>query len=327
MLSTLKWLVIAAAVVHFISVSNDSSQSEVTSMSQTQESKQTELLEWTDEQRERVNFGKYELPPTLRKLNDVQQELGGTEQLYDALHFYLVEGDSRYFNTPSDVVVFGTTGMDGIHYGFLTDYGTVADLEEAPVVCVSPMDFDRPVWLVARNLREFLRLNLTDADLTINHFQDEPSYLEAKRQFAEEAAASPYQPSEEELRSRQEAVSLLLKRIELPEIVHPFGYLETVREERLARITVQTQDGLGVTEPLEAGHESAVLPIRKDKTLEPDALKRYLAEASRASKLALFRDIQMHMVLSEEREVRTMVVAELRRLGLAEEAGRIEAEG
>lgn len=91
------------------------------------------------------NFGKYYLPPTLRRLIDLQKVLDDPEQFYIGLNFYLSLENFRYFNTPSDVVVFGNIGVDGVHYGFLTDYGTVTDLEAAPIVCVCPMDFERPL--------------------------------------------------------------------------------------------------------------------------------------------------------------------------------------
>lgn len=151
----------------------------------------------------RVNFGKYEIPPTLRKLMEFKDELGDAERFYQGLHFYLELGRFRYYNTPCDVVVFGSIGVDGIHYGMLTDFGSAPDLESAPVVCVDPMNFDRPAKIVANHLREFLSVNLTDAELFYNHFGSEDSYLQAKRWWAEEAARSPYRPSEAEKAARK----------------------------------------------------------------------------------------------------------------------------
>lgn len=144
------------------------------------------------------NFGKYDVPPTLQRLIDLQNILGDPEQFYLGLNFYLSLEDFRYFNTPSDVVVFGNIGVDGIHYGFLTDYGSLTDLEVAPVVCVSPMDFERPTRIVAKNLCEFLRVNLTDGELFYNQFDSEENYLITRDQWGAEADNSPYQPSENE---------------------------------------------------------------------------------------------------------------------------------
>ena len=80
------------------------------------------------------NFGKYDIPPTLQILIDLEKELGKGEHFFEGLHFYLSLTNFRYFNTPSDVIVFGNNGADGIHYGFLTDYGSAVDLEETPIV-------------------------------------------------------------------------------------------------------------------------------------------------------------------------------------------------
>lgn len=91
------------------------------------------------------NFGKYEMPPTLQSLIDLDNILddNGVSILGDfflGLNFYLAIEKTRYFNTPSDVIAFGHIGVDGIHYGFLTDYGSVKNLEVAPIVCVCPMN-------------------------------------------------------------------------------------------------------------------------------------------------------------------------------------------
>lgn len=77
------------------------------------------------------NFGKYDRPPTLQRLMDLQDVLEDPEHFYLGLNFYLSLEGFRYFNTPSDVVVFGNIGMNGIHYGFLTDFSSVTDLETA----------------------------------------------------------------------------------------------------------------------------------------------------------------------------------------------------
>jgi len=64
----------------------------------------------------RVNFGKYDIPPTLRKLTELWEELKDAERFCQGLHFYLTLGHFRYPCTPCDAVVFGNIGVDGIHY-------------------------------------------------------------------------------------------------------------------------------------------------------------------------------------------------------------------
>lgn len=111
-----------------------------------------------------LNYGKYSIPKTLKKIIDLQNQLvnEGLLEYGDLLGYYFsYEGpDSRYLNTPLDVISFARPGVDGIHFGFLTDFGQVEDLENAYIVRVSPMDFDGPVKIVARNIQDFLRIIL-----------------------------------------------------------------------------------------------------------------------------------------------------------------------
>lgn len=71
-----------------------------------------------------------------------------------------------YYSSPADSIVFANTGMDGIHYSFLTDFGIHTNLEQAPIICVSPMDFDNCVRIVARNLYEFFELHFAGHEST-----------------------------------------------------------------------------------------------------------------------------------------------------------------
>ncbi len=99
---------------------------------------------------------------SLYKIIELQKHLhkDGLLDHGDLLGYYFShEGlDSRYLNTPLDVISFATPGSDGIHYGFLTDFGQVEDLEKAYIVRVSPMDFDEPVKIIARNIDDFMRI-------------------------------------------------------------------------------------------------------------------------------------------------------------------------
>jgi hypothetical protein len=267
---------------------------------------------------------KYEIPPTLLELLELNRKLNNAGHFYRIFNFYLCEDQMRYFNTPSDCLVFGNTGMDGIHYGILTDYGAVADLEEAWIVCVSPMDFDQPTRVIARNLKEFLSVNRTDSELFYNSFATEQHYLNTKRQWGEEEANSPYRPSEAERLDQERERNEVLDSFELPIIQDGYQYVQSIQEQRRSMITLQTQDGLGVIYPLEEGHSSDIFPVHKDEYLCLDKLQSYLSTALTAEKLGLFRDIQMNFVLSEEEDLQAMIVGEMRKMGLFDEAARID---
>ncbi|KRE92137.1 hypothetical protein ASG89_33795 [Paenibacillus sp. Soil766] len=83
-----------------------------------------------------------------------------------------------YFCTPVDSFSFARTGMDGIHFVLLTDFGLVKDLNEVPVIGISPMDSER-VRIVARNLSNFFSLHFFDELLLLNEYSSEDLYFES----------------------------------------------------------------------------------------------------------------------------------------------------
>ncbi|MFJ7735066.1 hypothetical protein ACIQ2D_01890 [Lysinibacillus sp. NPDC097287] len=266
-----------------------------------------------------TNFGKCNIPPTLQKLIDLQNVLVDPEQMYLGLNFYLSLEDFRYFNTPSDVIVFGNIGVDGIHYGFLTDYGSVTDLELAPIVCVCPMDFDRPTRIVAKNLREFLSVNMTDSELFYNQFDSEENYLAVRERWGEEAA---YQPSANDKLVRERVIKFL----QIPIIDKPYVYVQRVELDRQRNVSIQTQDGLGVTTPLLQGEKHILFPIQKHTDPDLELLQEYLYSTPVASRLALFRDIQFNYVLQDHQELNEIVIEAMINMELIDEAKRLSED-
>ncbi|MEK4425662.1 hypothetical protein [Solibacillus sp. FSL K6-1523] len=268
----------------------------------------------------RVNFGKYDIPSTLQTLIDLANELGDDEQFYLCHNFYLSLENFRYFNTPSDVVVFGNIGMDGIHYGFLTDYGSVTELDVAPIVCVSPMDFDRPTRVVANNLREFLQVNLTDSGLFYNHFDCEEDYVAAKNQWS---AENVYQPSENEKLMRVHATKYLSDHISMPVIENPYRYVHHIELERQKNVTILTQDRIGVVTPILQGEEPKQFLIHKEIDPDLQLLREYLQSAPKASCLALFRDIQLNFIIKDNPKLFKVVTAAMINMELFDETNRL----
>jgi hypothetical protein len=269
------------------------------------------------------NFGKYDVPATLEKLIQFESMLDDPEQFYLCFQFYLsMEGD-RYFNTPSDVVVFGRIGVDGIHYGFLTDYGSAADLETAQIVCVSPMDFEAPIRIIARNIKEFLGVNLTDSSQFYNQFGSEEKYLASKARWAEEAESSSYMLSEKDSLVREEAEKFLREKVRVPYIVNPYQYVEKVYIERQKLISIQTQDGLGVTAPLLQSDEHIPFLIHSHQVPDKIKVEEYLSASPAASQLALFRNIQLNLYLVEYPEIYVVVIEAMKKIGLTDEVKRM----
>jgi len=271
-----------------------------------------------------TNFGKYEVPATLQRLVELEKLLSDPEQFYLGLHFYLsLENDIRYFNTPSDVVVFGNIGVDGVHYGFLTDYGLVMNLEKAPIVCVCPVDFDRPVRIIAQSLSEFLRLNVSNSELFYNEFNSEGAYLAAREQWEEEEAHSFYHQTKNETLTQERVENYLMNNFQLPFIENPFRYIQEVELERKRNVSIATQDGLGIITPLLPCENHKPFEINKEKDLDLNLLREYLNSAPVASRLAVFRDIQFNYVLQDYPELFQIVIETMVNLGLIDEVNRL----
>ncbi|GGN98118.1 hypothetical protein [Saccharibacillus kuerlensis] len=238
------------------------------------------------------HYGAYAVPKTIRKLLELEQELTVLGLSLDrAFPFMLLEHDFRYHTTPIDVIPLASTGMDGIHYAFLTDFGRVSDLEQAWIVTVSPMDSDRPVWPVAANLREFLQAAYTDADALINNFDTGESYREYVR------TRNPVERDEQEQLVREQ----LVQRFGIKPIADMGQYLDDLRVRRAAEAVLPTEDRLGVV-PINPDHGNtcaAVIPsIDRDFDWEErrNEIERFWQQASADSKRIFLRHAQLHSI-------------------------------
>ncbi|MFF2093004.1 stalk domain-containing protein [Paenibacillus sp. NPDC058174] len=277
--------------------------------------------ELSDKESVKVNYGKYGRSATLQALNELYRELEQEgKSADDILGFYPMDGHSGYLNTPMDVVAFGSTGMDGAHYGFLTDFGMVTDLEEAPIVLVSPMDFDRPAVVVANNIREFIRIVMIDSSLLYMGYQNEQDYLEQN-------AAPEYESTQEDLENGRIVRERLEERLHPPVIQDPYTYSEKVRAERKERIIVPTQDELGILNehPEDAGRQHTTIVL--DEDIGRRELETFLNNATYASKLALFRDYHLNLeqFVYHESGIDKAILSEMESLGLQDEIARIKA--
>ncbi len=112
------------------------------------------------------------------------------------------------------------------------------------------MDFERPTLIVAKNLREFLRVNMTDSELFYNQFDSEVNYFLVRERWADEAA---YQPSENDKLVRDRIIKFLMENLQIPTLDNPYLYVQNVELDRQSNVSVKTQDGLGITTPLLQG--------------------------------------------------------------------------
>ena len=95
------------------------------------------------------------MPAPIGNLTKLQNE-----DIYNGEEFEFwidFQDDSRYSICSIDAIPFASTGNNGIHFAFLTDFGRNKNLNQAQIICVAPT-YDPPVNIIAENLYEFLSL-------------------------------------------------------------------------------------------------------------------------------------------------------------------------
>ncbi|MGF7036201.1 hypothetical protein J2T17_007253 [Paenibacillus mucilaginosus] len=155
------------------------------------------------------------------------------------------EDTEGYFCTPVDSLPFAWTGGDGIHYALLTDFGLIKDLNEAPVICISPMDSER-TRLVARNLYDFFSLHFFDELILLSEFPSEEVYLECVRIEETKNLNSEYFDHDRFKREKMKVINEVQEQFNFAPIQNPIKYIQDIRLERSLRITTLTDDSLGV---------------------------------------------------------------------------------
>lgn len=186
----------------------------------------------------RKTLGRYSVPEELILISELDKEYSAIHKYDSLLDAYIGFGHERYFNTPLDVIPFGWTGGDGIHLGFLTDYSKCESLDEAYVVCVSPMDFDKPVAILSRNIREFLGLWIAVGDPSfMNYFK----YCTSEDQFN-----NFLMEHERELYDRSVKLepyfNVVQQHFQIEPITNVYQYLFDLQQIRYDEVVKPTQD-------------------------------------------------------------------------------------
>lgn len=244
----------------------------------------------------RMNFGKYEIPSDLKRLMELDHwhEIKGNMKVLDSTIGLMPEIEGfRYYCTPCDVVVFGSNGCDGIHYGFLTDFGTVDTLDDAPIVCISPMDFGHTNKLIARNFRDFLSIHLDNSELFYNDFESEAAYLKRVAEWKREEEESPYRNTPEEIEYAEDVKTMLRTTFELPVIDHPYEYIRDIQEERRKQACILTRESLHIVLPDKFGTASDDEKqwLEQIESRDESSVQAFLEKASLPAVLGIARDV------------------------------------
>lgn len=271
----------------------------------------------------KLNYGKYAIPRMLDDIINLQEELNkeGLLQFGEigGLYFSYYEIDTRYLNTPLDVIAFAGSGSDGIHFGFLTDFGQVRDLEDAYIVRVSPMDFDDPVQIVARNIHDFLRLvcftpsavhcvDITTSEAFINENPD----LSDSQLFE-------WNDILVRLKLRQ--------KFSLKPINCLFAFMQEVKMQRESKIFLHTKDGIGVIsndcEIKGIGVNQDLFDLNCDY-IDQEEVEAFFARAPFEGKLVFLRDAQSQGLIFDDEELIKFLKEQLKLMSLEDEVRRLE---
>lgn len=238
-------------------------------------------------------YGSYEIPTEIKKLFNLEDSLEKIKLPLDMIGFRTIREAYQYTITPLDVIPFADTGGDGIHFGFLTEFGQVKDLEEAPIVCVSPTN-DPPIRLMARNINEFF--NLATSVPYVEMLEAFSFY--DKNQILQEIKEDEKELGKRGLAKRKKIREKLKQTFQTTEIDID-SYFKEVRDERNIKKAMDTLDGLGIIGNKEEKARSFSFqhPLNEEQI---NQMKQFLAEANKIEKLAFLRDANYSYVVAPD---------------------------
>lgn len=275
-----------------------------------------------------IFFGDYKKPLLLKKLEEYQKAEG---QTWEWLGFY-IEYDHHYTTTPLDVIPFAGTGGNGIHFGFLTNFGTTKDLDNAPIVCVSPSN-DPPVKLVAKNLTDFLSLTIAvgEAEFLDEDYQTDEEVLTRLQEW-DKVSETDWQgnplPKDEIDQMKQRTTEIQQGRAQLTKMLkdqfnidsmpNVSQYIKDLRAKRQTQITIETSDDIGITlQTNKLTIEGFDYSIK-----DSNQVKNYLENVSKVERLKFYRDATYHYILSKDydNDIKKIIIASLIKDGYKREA-------
>lgn len=265
----------------------------------------------------------YKMPKLYNQLKTLDKKLQKEGySIDDQFGLRLTEDFPHYLVTPLDVISFGDIGTDGIHYGFLTDFGRVQDLEEAFIVLIAPMDFGDQHKIVAKNFREFLNLAWTTGNaIDVANFKlvkTEDDYAQMLSDFKE----SHKEMGDDYRRETGHVLKRIREEFDVQPIESIYEYIEIeVKAAREKQIVVSTLDGLGVV-----GEEGVhtKFEVKEDEDVDVEQLKAFLATSSKESMLAFIRDVQFTNHFFDDFELDKVIRQELQKLGLSYELKKFD---
>ncbi|WP_313894065.1 hypothetical protein [Psychrobacillus sp.] len=267
-------------------------------------------------------YGSYDIPKEINQLIELEEDLQKVDLSLAMIGLIPIVEFHPYSITPPDLIPFAETGGDGIHLGFLTDFGLVSDLMDAPIVCVSPTN-DPPIRYIARNFKEFMNLALAVPYVEMLEgfwaIQDEKNISEAMKEFVNETPVDWV--------TMRAHIYNRLKQSFSTEQVNIFHYFHQIKLERAEQIAMQTLDGLGIMGQSN-GSSYSFAANRNCDELELERMAHYLNAANLVEKLAFVRDAHYWCILAPDYDeaVSNIIIKLLESLDLTDEVNRVVGE-
>jgi hypothetical protein len=230
---------------------------------------------------ESIIYGTYHKPEQLIKLEKLVKEKALN---LEALGFYLCPW-MPYSPQPVDMIPFATTGVDGTYFAFLTDFGAVKKLEEAPIVVYSAAGLNlethtySPV-LFARSFSDFISICTQVPHLDLIYDGDP-----RKTKWDMDTILDDFN-DEDEMEEHQEVSKILKSYLNLNKIENLNMYYSEFYSERNSKSYIKTKDGLNIF--FDGSFSKSLEAIGEILSLED--LNLYLSSSDYPSRLKIYRD-------------------------------------
>jgi hypothetical protein len=265
-------------------------------------------------------YGSYEIPQEIYKLYELERELN-----YIDLSLYMIGFQpcvDDYFDpiSPPDLIPFATTGGDGIYFGFLTDFGQVPTLIEAPIICISPTN-DPPIRYIADNIKDFLNLvsSVPHAEMLEGFWanSDESQIQQVIMEFVKDTPSDWIE--------KRGKVAECFKEKYGTQHMQIGSYLQQVQEKRAHFISTTTLDGLGIVGGKEQTNTCTNYQFDFTKPVDVHELNRmndYLKQSNSIDKLAFIRDVIYVVRTDFEEGIFNLIIDLMESMNLHDEVHR-----
>jgi hypothetical protein len=257
-------------------------------------------------------LGKYKESPTIKKLN----ELNANEEFDMGSLSCFLEYGKPYVPAPTDIVPFGYTGGDGCYFAFLTDFGFYDNLDDCPIVFISPTDFDSKQpqnanKIIARNIFDFLTI------LTQIRYAEITRFEELKTlDFASKIKEFINDSSEETIKIQNSTINLINANFNLPLILNLNQYYADLEKERNGQNYLKLKDNLN----LKFASYSTTNIL--DSILTHKDLEIWLNKNDKYSKLAFYREapyVYQHFK-DDYNNIQKLIVEQMEKDGIVRES-------